>query len=59
MHQDEADLAAGGAAPPYPGFIPGGSALAGGQLMRRPWGRGYVLKDPERVETPVAHAALA
>src|SRR5918912_886954 len=28
----KADLAAGGAAPPYPGFIPGGPALAGGQL---------------------------
>ena len=25
VHQDEADLAAGGAAPPHPGFIPGGS----------------------------------
>ena len=37
VHQDEADLAAGGAAPLYPGFIPGGSAHAGEQLMRRPW----------------------
>jgi len=36
VHQDEADLAAGGAAPLYPGFIPGGSAHAGEQLMRRP-----------------------
>jgi hypothetical protein len=34
VHQDKADLAAGSAAPPYPGFIPGGSALVGGQLMR-------------------------
>jgi DNA repair photolyase len=33
VHQDEADLAAGGAAPLYPGFIPGGSAHAGEQLM--------------------------
>jgi hypothetical protein len=32
VHQDEADLAAGGAAPLYPGFIPGGSAHAGEQL---------------------------
>src|SRR5215213_5085142 len=34
VHQDEADLAAGGAAPLYPGFIPGGSAHAGEQLMQ-------------------------
>ena len=44
-HQDEADLAAGGAAPLYPGFIPGGSAHAGEQLMRLPWVLRVGLRD--------------
>ena len=50
MHQDEADLAAGGAAPLYPGFIPGGSAHAGEQLMR-------IAKRPNVIVTP--HVAWA
>jgi hypothetical protein len=52
VHQDKADLAAGGATPLYPGFIPGGSAYAGEQLMRRPWpqmGHGLSEKGLARV----------
>jgi hypothetical protein len=56
VHQDGADLAAGGVAPLYPGFIPGGSVHAGEQLMRRPWSVGRrrrtAMGDPDRLDTP-------
>jgi two-component system, cell cycle response regulator CtrA len=34
-------------------------ATGGDHYIETVWGRGYVLKDPERVEAPVAHAAVA
>jgi two-component system, cell cycle response regulator CtrA len=34
-------------------------ATGGDHYIETVWGRGYVLKDPERVEPPVAHAAVA
>jgi two-component system, cell cycle response regulator CtrA len=34
-------------------------ATGGDHYIETVWGRGYVLKDPECVETPVAHAAVA
>ena len=34
-------------------------ATGGDHYIETVWGCGYVLKDPERVETPVAHAAVA